>query len=199
MIDLNECEPGDELRLRNGEIATYVCRNTWACYPHDVEISGRPDVTLDNGRVCVHSENPYDVIEIIKKMKPYETKNGKGCVGEKRVDLFKIKVDCLKKPSLYLAIAESFETLDVTDGNGYMSDYSMHYVNRFKRLDASFNMASVSLRERHEISLDDFFRLTKDDVCFGEEPQKPEVREIDVEDIKKQFGITGEFKIKGIE
>lgn len=72
-VDLSTCKPGDKLRLRNGEIATFLAEAYPTSYPYPYRVArenGPPDVYARNGKLWIGTpDSPLDVVEIITNPK----------------------------------------------------------------------------------------------------------------------------------
>lgn len=79
-IDLNTCVPGQQLKLRNGDIVTYsdkFIRNDFTKYSHLVrnKKTGREWYADDGSYLKSAPEHPFDIIEILPMNTPDETNN----------------------------------------------------------------------------------------------------------------------------
>jgi hypothetical protein len=138
----------------------------------------------DDGRFAAYEDD-------LELFKDYKTKGGK-------VNLLKIYVDCLGSPDLKLAVWNKMHELGANKSGTHAARLHVKNAAYIDELLQTNGWGEEILIEKgyFKISLDEFFALTKDDVVLGEEP---EIQEIDIEEIKKKFGVTGEFKIKGLE
>jgi hypothetical protein len=69
-MDMTKCKKGDELLLRNGDIAIYEYRSSGGClFPHTINHNGVIKAAMDDGSMAVEGFESDDVIGFASKEK----------------------------------------------------------------------------------------------------------------------------------